>query len=183
VTAVISVALPSGSVVPRVLTLSPMSTEVFAAAGPGGLPRQVPYSLTVRSSAPIVVGRSVHAAHGAPAPAWGASAGTVTAATRWVIPAPGVAHVPGVAGASVRSLGITNPGAVTADVVVATLSGGHRVASFALAPGTVAVLGNKQVAGLSTFTVTSSQPVAVAEDSAPSGAPGVVSSTGFPLIG
>jgi hypothetical protein len=183
VTALISVALPSGSVVPRSLTLSPMSTEVFAAAGPGGLPHQVPYSLTVRSSSPIVVGRSVHAARGTPAPSWGASAGTVTVARSWVVPAPGVGHVPGVAGATVRSLGITNPGTVTAEVVVATLSGDRRVASFSLAPGTLAVLGNKQVAGLSAFTVTSSQPVAVAEDSAPSGGPGVVTSTGFPLIG
>jgi hypothetical protein len=34
---------------------------------------------------------------------------------------------------------------------------------------------------LSVFSVTSSQPVTIEEDSQPSGAPGVVSSTGFPL--
>jgi hypothetical protein len=39
------------------------------------------------------------------------------------------------------------------------------------------------IKGLSTFVVRSSQPVAVEEDSHPSGASGVVSSTGFPLVG
>ncbi len=53
---------------------------------------------------------------------------------------------------------------------------------FAVAPGQLAVLGSKQVGGLSSLVVSSSQPVNVEEDSGPSGAPGVVSSAGFPLV-
>ena len=55
------------------------------------------------------------------------------------------------------------------------------MAMFTVAPNRVAVLGPKQVGGLSTFTVSASQPVDAEEDSLPSGSPGVVSSTGFPL--
>ena len=43
------------------------------------------------------------------------------------------------------------------------------------------MLGPSQVGGLPAVTVSSTQPVDVEEDSGPSGAPGVVSSTGFPL--
>ena len=39
------------------------------------------------------------------------------------------------------------------------------------------------ITGLSTLVVTSTQPVNVEEDSSPTGAPGVVSSTGFPFTG
>ncbi|HEY5097075.1 MAG TPA: hypothetical protein VII46_03465, partial [Acidimicrobiales bacterium] len=66
-------------------------------------------------------------------------------------------------------------------VVVATLGKHRPVAMFTVAPGAVMVLGAKQISGLPILTVSSSQPVDVEEDSAPSGAPGVVSSTGFPL--
>jgi len=49
-------------------------------------------------------------------------------------------------------------------------------------PGGVVVLGPKRVGGLLLLTVVSSQPVNVEEDAVPAGAPGVVSSTGFPLV-
>ena len=57
------------------------------------------------------------------------------------------------------------------------------MAMFTVAPGRLVVLGPKLVGGLSVFSVLSSVPVNVEEDSRPSGASGVVSSTGFPFGG
>jgi hypothetical protein len=57
------------------------------------------------------------------------------------------------------------------------------VAVFTVDPGRLTVLGAPQVDGLPVLTVSASGPVNVEEDSGPSGAPGVVSSTGFPLAG
>jgi hypothetical protein len=180
-TATLSFSLSSGSVVPRRVSVPPSSIVDFSASGTSGLPQQVPYSLTIDSSAPIVVGRSVEAANGSPAPVWGSSSGTVTAARRWVVPGPGIASQPGTAGATVESLAVANPSGSAAMVTVTGLQGGRPVATFAVAHDGVAVLGPKLVGGLSVFSITSSQPVTVEEDSQPSGAPGVVSSTGFPF--
>jgi hypothetical protein len=180
-TATVSFSLSSGTVVPRRVSIPPVSIVDFSASGTAGLPQQVPYSVTVDSSAPIVVGRSVEAASGSPAPQWGSSSGTVTAARRWVVPGPGIVSQPGTAGATVDSLAVANPSGSAATVKVTTLPGDRSVAMFTVAPEGVAVLGAKSVGGLSVFSITSSQPVTIEEDSQPSGAPGVVSSTGFPL--
>jgi hypothetical protein len=67
--------------------------------------------------------------------------------------------------------------------VVATNHGARTVARFTVAPNGLTVLGPRLVGGLSTFVITSSQPVNVEEDSLPSGASGVVSSAGFPFTG
>jgi hypothetical protein len=94
-----------------------------------------------------------------------------------------VPEAPGTTGATVESLAVANPGPLVAMVTVAVLGGAHPFSMFAVAPGEVAVLGPKQVGGLPVLTVSSSQPVNVEEDSGPTGAPGVVSSTGFPFVG
>jgi hypothetical protein len=180
-TATVSFSLSSGTVVPRRVSIPPVSIVDFSASGTAGLPQQVPYSVTVDSSAPIVVGRSVEAASGSPAPQWGSSSGTVTAARRWVVPGPGIVSQPGTAGATVDSLAVANPSGSAATVKVTTLPGDRSVAMFTVAPEGVAVLGAKSVGGLSVFSITSSQPVTIEEDSQPSGAPGVISSTGFPF--
>jgi hypothetical protein len=130
-----------------------------------------------------VVGRAVLAASGSAAPVWGSSAGTVSVAEQWVVPGPGTAVAPGTTGASIRSLAVANPGRTVARVVVASLDGSHTVARFVVAPQRLTVLGSKLVGGLATYRIVSSEPVNVEEDSLPSGAPGVVSSTGFPLAG
>jgi hypothetical protein len=163
------------------VSIPPVSIVDFSASGTAGLPQQVPYSVTVDSSMPIVVGRSVEAAGGSAAPQWGSSSGTVTAARRWVVPGPGTASQPGTTGAAVDSLAVANPSGSAATVKVTTLQGDRSVAMFTVAPGGVAVLGAKSVGGLSAFSITSSQPVTIEEDSQPSGAPGVISSTGFPF--
>jgi hypothetical protein len=183
VTATIAFGLSSGSVEPRHLVVGPLSESAFVASGTTGVPQQVPYSVTVTASAPIVAGRSIQAASTASQPVFGSSSGTVTAADRWLVPGPGVPEAPGTAGARVESLAVANPGPSVAMVTVAVLGGAHPVSMFAVAPGEVAVLGPKQVGGLPVLTVSSSQPVNVEEDSGPTGAPGVVSSTGFPFVG
>ena len=180
-TATITLGLSSGSVVPHRVVVPPVSIVAFAASGTPGLPQQTPYALTVTSTAPIVVGRSVEAPPGSTPPVWGSSSATTTVATRWLVPAPGTPGVPGTSGATVTSLAVANPGNSPARVVVATLGSDRPVAMFTVAPNGVAVLGPKQVRGLAALTVSASLPVDVEEDSGPSGAPGVVSSSGFPL--
>ena len=181
-TATVSVGLSAASVVPRRVVIPPLSIGVFNASGTTGLPQQIPYSVTVTSSVPIVVGRAALAAGGSPAPRWGSSSGTVTTATRWLVPGPGIPHVPGTDHASVASLAVADPGTSAARVEVTTLGGSRPVAVFTVAPDQVTVLGPKLVGGLAPLSVVSSQPVNVEEDATPSGAPGVVSTTGFPLV-
>ncbi len=182
-TATISLGLSSGSVVPHRLVVAPSSVAVFSASGTAGLPEQVPYSLTVTSSAPIVAGRTVEAPSGSVQPGWGSSSATVTAVPRWLVPGPGIQSAPGTAGATVESLAVANPGSSAVRVVVGTLGGGRPVAVFTVAPGRLSVLGSAQLEGLPVLTVLASGPVNVEEDSGPTGGPGVVSSAGFPMAG
>jgi hypothetical protein len=181
VTATFSVGLSSATVTARSITLPPLSTAVFAASSAAGWPQRIPYAVTVGATGPVVVGRSVRTANVATPPQWGSSSGTVSTAARWLVPGPGVVHAPGVASAAIKSLAVANPGPSTAHVVVSTLDASRTVATFTVGPGELTVLGSNQVGGLDTFTVTSSEPVNVEEDDGPAGAPGVVSSTGFPF--
>jgi hypothetical protein len=180
-TATITLGLSSGSVVPHRLVVPPVSIVAFAASGTPGLPQQTPYAVTVTSTVPIVVGRSVQAPPGSTPPVWGSSSATTTAATHWLVPGPGIPSAPGTPNAGVSTLAVANPGSAAAQVEVAVLGASHPVAMFTVAPDRVAVLGPKLVGGLSVLTVSATQPVDVEEDSGPSGSPGVVSSTGFPL--
>ncbi len=180
-TATITLGLSSGSVVPHRVVVPAVSIVAFPMSGTPGLPQQTPYALTVASTLPIVVGRAVLAPPGAAAPVWGASSATTTVATHWLVPGPGIPGAPGTPGAAVSSLAVANPGTVPAQVEVTGLGAGHPVARFTVAPSAVAVLGPAPVGGLPVLTVSSTQPVDVEEDSGPAGAPGVVSSTGFPL--
>ncbi len=181
--ATISFDLASGSVEPQQVEVAARSVAVFAASATAGLPHQVPYAVTVASSQPIVVGRSVLAPAGSTAPVWGSSSGIVTVTGHWLVPAPGVTNAPGTSGATVESLAVANPGPSPATVDVSRLGENHPVSTFSTPPGGVTVLGAGQVGGLSTYSVSSSAPVNVEEDSGPSGAPGVVASTGLPLLG
>jgi hypothetical protein len=181
VTATITLGLSSGSVVPHRVVVPPVSIVAFPASGTPGLPQQTPYAATVSATAPIVVGRSVLAPSGSTPPVWGSSSATTALAAHWLVPAPGIPSTPGTANAGVSSLAVANPGSVAARVSVTALGAVHPVAMFTVAPHEVAVLGPQQVGGLSALMVSASQPVDVEEDSGPAGAPGVVSSTGFPL--
>jgi len=183
IVATIGLGLSSGSVVPRNLVIGPLSVSAFTASGSADVPQDVPFSVTVTSSAPIVVGRSVQAATGGALPVWGSSSATATVADRWLVPAPGVAGAPGTAGATIDSLAVANPGPDAARVTVSLLGGRRPTAVVMIAPGGLAVLGPHQVGGLSVLSVSASRPVYVEEDSGPTGAPGVVSSAGFPFVG
>ena len=181
VTARISLGLSSGSVVPHKVTVPPVSIVTFAASGTPGLPQQTPYAVTVNANGPVVLGRSVQAPSGSSPPVWGSSSATTAVATNWVVPGPAIAGSPGTPNAAVSSLAVANPGAAPAQVEVSGLGKGRPLAKFTVPPGGLAVLGSTQVGGVSTLTVTASVAVNVEEDSGPSGAPGVVSSTGFPI--
>jgi hypothetical protein len=181
--ATVSVGLASGTVVPRQVVVPASSSAVFVASGSSGLPKQVPFSVTVTSDAPIVVGRSVQAPAGASTPAWGSASGTSAPAGRWLVPAPGITGAPGTANATVTSLAVANPGPSTARVTVSVLGSARTVATLAVGAGRLVVLGPSLVGGLSTLVVSADLPVNVEEDSGPTGAPGVVSSSGFPFVG
>lgn len=187
VTARFSLGLPSASVVPQSVVVPSLSIVAFKASGVVGWPKTTPYSVTVDATAPIVVGRSVLAATGATPPVWGSSSGTVVEAAHWLMPGPGVPNAPGVAGATVRSLAVANPGQAAVRVVVAAFGRVRPVAVLTVGPGAMAVLGADQVGGidggLATFSVSASQPVVVEIDDGPTGARGVVSSSGFPFGG
>ena len=178
-TATITLGLPSGTVVPHQVVVPPASVVAFAASGTPGFPQQTPYAVTVTSTVPIVVGRSVQAPSGSPSPVWGSSSATTVVATHWLVPGPGMPGAPAITDATVSSLAVANSGRGAALVDVARLGANGPMATFTVAPGTVVVLGAKQVGGLAALTVSASQPVSVEEDSEPAGTPGVVSSSGF----
>jgi hypothetical protein len=182
VTATLEVGLSSGTVLPHKVEIAPQSI-VAVTSGTTGLPQGVPFALTVTSTAPIVAGRSVQAASGATLPTWGSSSGTVTLANRWLVPAPGFPALPGTSGASIESVAVANPGPSVARVELTSSGADHPFAVFDVDPGRMTMLGDTRITGLFTLLVTSTQPVNVEEDSAPTGAPGVVSSTGFPFTG
>jgi hypothetical protein len=179
--ATLDFGLPGASVRPVQLSIPAHSVATFVATGAKRLPVGIPYSVDIKATAAIVASRSVQAPGSAASPTWGASSGATTVSTRWMVPAPGVEHAPGTAAATVDSLGVANPGASPVRVVVTVEGTGAAVASLAVAPGSVAVLGSKLVGGLRPLSVRSTGPVAVEEDSGPAGAPGIVSSTGLPF--
>ncbi len=182
VTATLEVGLSSGTVLPHKVVIAPQSI-VAVTSGTTGLPQGAPFALTITSTAPIVAGRSVQAASGATPPTWGSSSGTATLANRWLVPAPGIPQIPGTSGASIDSVAVANPGRSVARVEITSSGADHPIAVFDVEPGRMTLLGDTRITGLATLLVTSTQPVNVEEDSAPTGAAGVVSSTGFPFTG
>jgi hypothetical protein len=182
--AVIAVGLTQGAVAPVSVDIPAKSIVPFAASTASRIPHQVPYSVTISSTggSGLVVAREVLAANGAPLPTFGTMLGTPQVNQHWLVPAPGVGNAPGVQGAAVASLAVSNPGPVSAQVTVAPLGGTPAQAKVLLVkPNSLLVLAQAPVGGLATLDVRSNVPVAVEEDSVPSGATGVVSSTGLPF--
>jgi hypothetical protein len=130
----------------------------------------------------LVVAREVVAPDGASQPGFGTMPGTAEPTQHWLVPAPGAGSAPGAPVASVASLAVSNPGSVAARVTVAPLGGTVAQSKVLLVkPHSLLVLAQAPVGGLVTLDVRSSVPVAVEVDNAPSGATGVVSSTGLPF--
>jgi hypothetical protein len=181
VTALVTVGLSSATVTPKQLTVPGHSVVAVAASAVAGWPRGAPYSVTVAASAPVIVGRSVVAAPSGASPQAGLTGGTVTTASSWLIVGPGSPGNPLMAGATVQSLAVANPGSSPVEVVVTPLAGGRPVAMVKVAANGLVVFGAAEVGGLRPLVVTATGPVSVEVDDGPAGAPGIVSASGFPL--
>jgi hypothetical protein len=158
-----------------------MAATVFDASSIAGWPQGAAYALTVAAPAPIVVGRSVLAPPSAQPPGWGASSGSSSPSTGWLVIGPGVPGAPAVAGATVRTLAVADTGGSPASVVVTVLGGGLSGTRATVAPHSLVVFGPSQIGGVGPYTVRSSVPVVVEADAGPSGAPGVIAGDGVPL--
>lgn len=171
------------SVVPVELAVPAQSIVDFASSTASRVPAGTPYALTVTSGRGhgLVVARSVAEAGSGSPPTWGASSGTVTLARHWLVPAPGVPGAPGITGAAVTSLAVSDPGHRTAHVVVSEIGDPKFRIPLAIAGGGVVVLGSSLVRGLATYELRSDIPVAVEEDAAPTAGPGIVAFSGLPM--
>jgi hypothetical protein len=182
--AMVAVGLTQGGVAPFAVAVPAKSVVPFTASTANRIPHQVPYAVAISSTggSGLVVAREVLAPDGASPPGFGTVLGTAQATSHWLVPAPGAGSAPGAPGASVGSLAVSNPGSVSAQVTVAPL-GGTAAQSKVLVvkPHSVLVVAQAPVGGLVTLDVRSNVPVAVEEDSVPTGAAGVVSSTGLPF--
>jgi len=177
----VTVGLSSASVTPKRVTVPGHSVVTVAASAVAGWPLGSPYSLTVAAADPVIVARSVTAPNGGVSPQAGLTGGTVTTASSWLVVGPGSPGNPLMPGATMQSLAVANPGPVPVDVAVTPLAGGHPVAMVTLAANGLVVFGPAVVGGLRPLVVTSSGSVSVEVDSGPVGAPGIISSSGFPL--
>ena len=181
VTVLVTVGLSGASVEPRRLRIPARTVASFAASATAGWPLGSPYSLTVSSSEPIVVGRTVVAPAGAASPQGGISPGATTATEHWLVVGPGGPGAPAVAGATRQSLAVAVPGPSAVDVTVTRLDNATVTARARVAAHGTVVFGPDRVGGLDPLVVTASGPVTVEADDGPSGAPGVVAQSGLPL--
>ena len=158
VTATVSVGLSSASVVPRRVVIPPLSiVDVRRFGDRPGCPSRSPTRSPSPRRRPSWSAGRCSPPSGSPAPQWGSSSGTVTTATRWLVPGPGIPHVPGTDRCrGDRAWPSPIPGPSAARVAVTTLGGDRTVAVFTVAPDQVTVLGPKLVGGLSPLSVVSS---------------------------
>lgn len=180
VTVEVTVGLSSATVTPQKVIVPAHAVATLVASAVAGWPLGSPYAVTVTAPSPIVVGRSVVAPQGGASPQGGLTGGTVTTAPSWLVVGPGAPGNPLVAGATIQTLAVANPGPTSVQVVVAPLAGGRAVAMEHVAPNGVVVFGPAVVGGLQPLVVTATGPVSVEVDDGPAGAPGVVSASGFP---
>jgi hypothetical protein len=181
VTAHVSVGLPAATVVPYNLAVPGRTVVPLVVSSVAGWPLGSPYSLTVEATGPIVVGRTVTAPTGGASPQAGITRGTTGLSTRWLVVGPGTPGHPSIAGGSIDSLAVENPGSATVSVTVTQLSGGPAVGVARVPGGSVVVFGSTQVGGLQPLIVSATEPVTVEADDAPTGSPGIAASSGFPL--
>ncbi len=179
----VSVGLAAVTVTPRQLDVAPLTVTTLTVSSVAGWPLGSPYSLTVSASSPIIVGRSVSAPSGAGPPQAGTARGTTSTASSWLVVGPGSPSNPLATGASIRSLAVADPGSTPVEVTVVPLAGGRPVAMARVTGDSVVVFGSASVGGLRPLVVEATGPVVVEADDGPTGAPGVVSMSGFPLAG
>ncbi len=181
VTVTFSAMLPSATVVPRTLTVAGFSTASFSPSSTPGWPSRTPFALTVQAGAPVIVGESVTAPAGTPAPGQGHSPGTSTPAREWLVPAPSAAGAPatGIA-TSIRSLSVVNTGDRPCRVTISALGRARPVVTLVIAPGQLADLARQQIPTHPPYLVMASSPTVVDADLVPS-SPGVVTQPIFPM--
>jgi hypothetical protein len=183
VTAHVSVGLAAATVTPHQLVVPPLGVATLTVSSVAGWPLGSPYSLTVSASSPIIVGRSVTAPSGAVAPQAGITRGTTSTASTWLVVGPGSPGNPLAPNAAIRSLAVADPESTPVEVTVVPLAGGRPVALARVTGNGVVVFGSAAVGGLRPLVVEASGPVVVEADIGPAGAPGVISTAGFPLAG
>jgi hypothetical protein len=181
VAADVTVGLSGATVTPRVLDVPAHAVATLAVSSVAGWPLGSPYSVTVSAPSPIVVGRSVAAPPGAVAPQAGLTTGSTLPVSSWLVVGPGSPGAPLAAGAAIRSLAVADPGSSPVSVTVVPLAGGRPVAMARIAAGGLVVFGPAAVGGLRPLVVEATGPVVVEADDGPTGAPGIVSTAGFPL--
>jgi hypothetical protein len=177
-----SATLPSATVLPRTIDVAGSSTATFTATATSGWPAGAPYVVTAQAGGPVVVGREVAGPAGTTEPGRGFSAGVSTPGLRWLVLPPGIPGAPAASGgASLRAVGIANPEPVPVHVSVVPLGSTRPSPTLVIAPGQLAYLSGRQIAGNTPFVVSATSPVVVEEDAAPSGAPGVVDWPALPF--
>ena len=181
VVADVTVGLSGATVTPRVLDVPAHAVATLTVSSVAGWPLGSPYSITVSASSPIVVGRSVAAPPVAAAPQAGVTRGTTRPSSSWLIVGPGSPGNPLAANAAIRSLAVADPGSAAVSVTVVPLDGGRPIARARVAAGGLVVFGSAAVGGLRPLIVEATGPVVVEADDGPAGAPGIVSTSGFPL--
>jgi len=179
-TAQVSAVVPGATVVPQTVTVPGRAVGTVAVSSVAGWPLGSPYALTVSASGPVVVGRTVT---GAASPQGGISGATTSLATSWLVVPPGVPGRPVVAGGALDNLAITDPGSSPVQVTVTRLGGGSPAVTVQVPAGGLSLLGPARVGGLHPLVVSATGPVGILADEAPTGAPGVVATAGFPLAG
>jgi hypothetical protein len=76
---------------------------------------------------------------------------------------------------------VADPGSAPVSVTVVPLGGGRPIAMARIGAGGLVVFGSAAVGGLRPLVVEATGSVVVEADDGPAGAPGTVSSSGFPL--
>ena len=170
-----------GAVTPRRLSIPPLSVVDFSVRRRPGFPTRSPTRSQSTPPAPIVAGRLVFAGGGCGPPV-GLILGNGHPGHALAGPRPRGHARPGDGPRRSQEPGRGQSGRGTAQVEVARLGGssGGPVRGGARTIGRPRGQAGRQSL---TYSVMASLPVGVEEDSRPSGASGVVSSTGFPFIG
>jgi hypothetical protein len=179
--ATVTVGLAGATVTPRVLTVPAHGVATLAVSSVAGWPLGSPYAMTVSAPSPIIVGRTVAAPPAAAAPQSGVARGTTLPSTSWLVVGPGSPGSPLVANAGIHSLAVADVGTGPVSVTVVRLAGGRPVAMARIAAGGLVVFGSAAVGGLHPLLVEATGPVVVEANDGPAGAPGIVSTAGFPL--
>jgi hypothetical protein len=184
--------LATGPLAPLTSRVLPDATWILSTSSQTRIPKGDAYSSLIEATggSGVVVGRGVDAPDGAQSPQVGVTnaldALTFRSPSRlWVVPPPGSAKGPAIAGVIPDHVALANPtGKVERYIVyVMTPSGTRRITSGELSPSAFVSIGNATLfgAGLNPLLVSATSALSVSEDVGPTGTYGVVTMPGIPL--